>query len=218
MITISSAKPFAQSEEYALNQSRAFTSLHDNYSISQMFYIGHYQDGLDGEKVQFVKPDGDYPRIKMMAEFASHMTTDYVAILNADIILSSHITDVEKRMRDMALPAATSYRYEYQPEDYPNLDAATRHKEDRGMDIFIANPAMWKLVAKEIPEDLWFGHPTWDSWVCGYFCHNLGYGFRQFTDERCVFHPKHSGRLTPHSPEIKNDSPYFTRAKRPSPL
>lgn len=218
MIAISSAKPFKLSEEYARNQERAARALHEKFNVSGIFYVGHYEEGLDGEKVQFVRPDEDYPRIKMMADFASRMTTDYVAILNADIVLWSGISEVEARMRAMALPAATSYRYEFDPEEYPNLGNAVRHKEDRGMDIFIANPAIWKLVARDVPEDLWFGHPTWDSWVCGYFCHHLGYGFRQFTEDRCVFHPKHGGRVTPNAPLIKNDSPYFTRAKRPSPL
>lgn len=218
MILLSSHKPFAQSPEYADNQERASKSWAEKYNVSNIFYVGHYEDGLDSEKTQFVRPEEDYPRIKMMADFASKMTGDYVALINADIVLWSGISEVEKKMRDISLPAATSYRYEFDPADYPNLGNATRHKEDRGMDIFIANPKIWWMVARDAPDDLWFGHPTWDSWVCGYFCHNLGYGFRQFTEDRCVFHPKHGGRLTPNSPKIKNDSPYFTRAKRPSPL
>lgn len=218
MILLSSAKPFAKSQEYATNQERASKSWQEHYTISGIFYVGHYEAGLDSEKTQFVKPEGDYPRIKMMAEFASHMNSEYVAIINADIVLGSGITEVERKMRDCSLPAATSYRYEFEPSDYPNLDKAVRHKEDRGMDIFIAHPGIWKLVAKDIPEDLWMAHQTFDSWLCGYFCHHLGYGFRQFTEDRCVFHPRHGGRQTPNSPKIKNDSPYFTRAKRPSPL
>lgn len=218
MIAISSHKPFAQSPEYAANQSRAAKSWQEKPNITGIFYVGHYEDGLDGERVQFVKPEGDYPRIKMMAEFAGHMSTDYVALINADIVLWSGIADVEQRMREMALPAATSYRYEFDPAEYPNLGNATRHKEDRGMDIFIANPNIWKMVAQTIPEDVLFGHNRWDSWVCGYFCHHLGYGFRQFTEDRCVFHPKHGGRSQPLLATIKTDSPYFTRAKRPSPL
>lgn len=218
MIAVSSAKPFSQSPEYAVNQERAAKSWQEKPNITGIFYIGHYEEGLDGERVQFVKPEGEYPRIKMLADFASQMTTEYVAIINADIVLWSGIVEVENRMRDCSLPAATSYRYEFDSAEYPNLGNAVRHKEDRGMDIFIAHPGIWKLVAKDVPNDLWFGHQTWDSWVCGYFCHHLGYGFRQFTEDRCVFHPKHGGRLTPNSPQIKNDSPYFTRAKRPSPL
>lgn len=218
MIALSSARPFSQSPEYTINQERASKSWQEHYNITGIFYVGHYEDGLNGDKVQFVKPEEDFPRIKMMAEFASHMTSEYVALINADIVLGSGIVDVEAKMRECSLPAATSYRYEFTPEDYPSLDGATRHKEDRGMDIFIAHPGIWKLVAKDVPDDLWFGHQTWDSWVCGYFCHHLGFGFRHFTEDRCVFHPKHGGRQTPNSPRIKNDSPYFTRAKRPSPL
>lgn len=218
MIAISSAKEFSKSQEYAENQRRAALSWQELYVVSGVFYIGHFEDGLNSDKTQFVRPEGDYPTIKMMADFASRMSSDYVALINADIVLGSGLVDVEKRMRDMALPAATSYRYEFEPAEYPNLDNATRYKEDRGMDIFIANPAIWQMVAKEIPEDVLFGHNRWDSWVCGYFCHHLGYGFRHFTEERCVFHPKHGGRSQPHLESIKTDSPYFTRAKRPSPL
>lgn len=154
----------------------------------------------------------------MLAEFASHMTTEYVALINADIVLTSGISNVEQRMRDCSLPSATSYRYEFEPSDYPNLDKAIRHKEDRGMDLFIAHPNIWKLVAKDVPEALWFGHNCWDTWVCGYFCHHLGYGFRQFTEDRCVFHPKHGGRNQPNVENIVKNDPYLTRAKRPSPL
>lgn len=218
MILLSSAKPFSSSQEYAINQERAAKSWVDSYSVSGVFYVGHYEDGLNSDKTQFVRPEGDYPTIKMMAGFASKMSIDYVALINADIVLGSGIVDVEKKMRDMALPSATSYRYEFDPIDYPNLDNAVRYKEDRGMDIFIANPAIWQLVAKDIPADILFGHNRWDSWVCGYFCHHLGYGFRHFTEDRCVFHPKHGGRSQPHLASIKTDSPYFTRAKRPSPL
>lgn len=218
MIIISSARPFAQSSEYAINQERAAQSWQGQRNISGIFYVGHYEEGLNGYGVQFVKPEGDYPRIKMMADFASHMTTEYVAIINADIVLGRGIVEVEQKMGDCSLPAATSYRYEFTPEDYPNLNGAVRYKEDRGMDIFIAHPGIWKLVARDVPEDVLFGHNRWDSWVCGYFCHHLGYGFRHFTEERCVFHPKHGGRSQPHLDSIRTDSPYFTRAKRPSPL
>ncbi len=217
MILVSSHRPFGLSEEYARNQERAAKANHALYNVNSMYYVGHFEEGLVDEKVQFVKPEGDFPTIKELAEFASHMT-EFTAIINADIVLGSNISDVEKKMRDMALPAGTSYRYEFQTGDYPNMDNAIRHKEDRGMDIFIASPAIWKNVAKDVPENLWFSHNYWDTWVCGYFCHHLGYGFRHFTDYRCVFHPKHGGRQQPLLDKITTTDPYLTRAKRPSPL
>lgn len=218
MILLSSHKPFAQSLEYATNQARAAQSWTERPTTTAIYFVGHYEEKLENPKVQFVKPEGDYPRITMLADFASHMTAEYVAILNADIVLTCGISEVEQKMHDCSLPAATSYRYEFDPAEYPNLNGATRHKEDRGMDIFIAHPGIWKLVARDVPEDVLFGHNRWDSWVCGYFCHHLGYGFRHFTEDRCVFHPKHGGRSQPHLDSIRTDSPYFTRAKRPSPL
>lgn len=202
MIAISSRKPFGQSAEYDLNQARAeltwlgkFTNIH---------YLG-------GET---------YPTIKEMATFASQQKMEFVCILNADIVLGPEILTVEAKMVDMALPAATSYRYEFDPADYPDLSKAERHKEDRGMDIFIASPPIWGLVAKRIPSYLRIGNNRWDSWVCGFFCANLGFGFRQFTEQRCVFHPKHGDRkVSEHAHEIAagNDE-FFTRAKYPNPL
>jgi hypothetical protein len=149
-----------------------------------------------------------------MASLAS-IWNDNVAIINADIVVTPVLLEVENKMVDMSIPALTSYRYEFEGE---NLDGAVRHKHDRGMDIFIAQRDIWAMVAKRIPDYLRMGHQTWDSWVCGFFCKNLGFGFRQFTDYRCIFHPKHEGRLHPHSAEIKSDDEYFTRAHVPSPL
>ena len=216
MIAISSHRPFFDNPVYADNQERALKTWRDKFET--IYYFGGYEESLNAPNVRFCRNDDGWPRIKQMVECASKMKSTYVAILNADIVLTDGFVDVEAKMDGMALPAATSYRYEFNPVDYPNLENATRHREDRGMDIFIATPGIWKTVEKEIPDYLRVGHPTWDSWVCGFFCDHLGYGFRQFTENRCVFHPKHLGRLTPHSPEIRNDSKYFTLAKRPSPL
>lgn len=216
MIALSSHRPFTSSPEYAVNQARASRSWRDKFS--NIYYVGHYEEELDSENTLFVRPEGDYPTIKMMAEFASQIQCEYVAILNADIVIGAGIAEVERKMREMALPAATSYRYEFDPADPNWMENAVHHKEDRGMDIFIANPKIWALVARDVPDDLLFGHNRWDSWVCGYFCNHLSYGFRQFTFERCVFHPKHEGRKQPHLDSIKTDSKYFTLAKRPSPL
>lgn len=217
MIAISSARPFASSPEYAANQARASRSWRDKFS--NIYYVGHYEEELDSENTLFVRPEGDYPTIKMMAEFAAQLTSEYVAILNADIVIGSGIAEVERKMCEMALPAATSYRYEFDPTLWPeSLGDAVHHKEDRGMDIFVANPKIWALVARDVPVDLWFGNPTWDTWVCGYFNETLGYGFRSFTQSRCVFHPKHGGRTTPMGSRVTSNSKYFTLAKRPSPL
>lgn len=214
MIAISSHKPFSKSKEYAANQTAASASWKDKFS--KLYYIGHYEEGLCHENTMFVRPGGDYPTIKSMAELAATLNEPYTAILNADIILGDGVLEVEKKMFDMALPAAVSYRHEFIPGE--PLESAVRHKEDRGMDIFIATAAIWRMVAKEIPEGLWFGHNCWDTWVCGFFCHHLGYGFRHFTDFRCVFHPKHEGRQQPNLEMIVKNDPYLTRAKRPSPL
>lgn len=210
MIALSSHRPHEKDGDYAKNQARAANSWN---VFGQVYYFGSYEETLVKPNVLFAKSE-PWPRIKDIADMASHFK-EPVAIINADIVVTPTLIEVEKKMIDLSIPALTSYRYEFEGD---NLDGAIRHKHDRGMDIFIAMPDIWKMVSKRIPNYLRVGHPTWDSWVCGFFCANLGFGFRQFTDYRCVFHPKHEGRLCPHSSEIKNDDEYFTRAHVPSPL
>lgn len=221
MIFITSHKPFSESKEYALNQGRAAVTWSDLSCVERIYYFGHYEEELNqGDKALFARKFDHWPRIKDMVAMASQLVTEYVALINADIVLTVGFNDVVKRMSDLSLPAATSYRYEFDPAKWPDTTDAVRHKEDRGMDIFIAKPRIWKEVFHEIPDYLRVGHNRWDSWMCGWFCDHLGYGFRQFTDMRCVFHPKHGGRGTPpHGEEIAaGNEKYFTLAKCPSPL
>lgn len=214
MIAISSARRHDKNSEYALNQKRAGESWK---LFKAVYYFGGYEEELSHENVLNVS-SGEWPEIKRMAEFASHMQDDLVALINADIVVTEPIVEVEKKLKELTIPAATSYRYEYSPNDWPNLSGAVRRKTDRGMDIFVATPEVWKMVSKRIPDYLRIGHQQFDSWLCGFFCANYGFGFRQFTESRCIFHPKHGGRETPHSPSIRSDDEYFTRAHAPSPL
>jgi hypothetical protein len=214
MIAISSARKHEKNAEYAMNQKRAGESWK---LFKQVFYFNGYEQELTHDNVLNVKSD-DWPSIKRMAEFASNMVDDLVAIINADIVVTEPLLEVEQKLKELTVPAATSYRYEFDPDDYPDLSNAVRHKEDRGMDVFVATPEVWGMVSKRIPEYLRIGHQTFDSWLCGFFCSNFGFGFRGFTDYRCVFHPKHGGRDTPHSASIKSDDEYFTKAHVPSPL
>lgn len=213
MIAISSARRHEGNPEYATNQVRAAASWR---LFDRVYYFGSYEKDLCYDNTMFARSD-DWPTIKSMAEFASHMKDDLVAIINADIVVTAPIKEVEAKLKDLTMPAATSYRYEFDPAT-ADLRSAVRHKEDRGMDIFVATPDVWKMVSARIPGYLRIGHQTFDSWICGFFCANFGFGFRQFTDYRCIFHPKHEGRQTPHSSDIRSDDEYFTRAHVPSPL
>lgn len=160
----------------------------------------------------------EWPTIKHIAHLASEINGGrYVAVINSDIVVTEPILEVEKKLKELTIPCATSYRYEFDPTA-PDLSGAVRYKTDRGMDIFVALPHVWKMVADRIPDDLRIGHNRWDSWMCGFFCHNFGFGFRQFTDYKCIFHPRHDGRIQPHLNTIKFDDEYFTRAHAPSPL
>lgn len=210
MIAVSSHRPHQSDVDYAKNQILASKSWD---VFTQIYYFGPFEKDLYRPNVTFIDSE-PWPKIKHIVDIASNFAVP-VAIINADIVVTPVILDVEKKMIDLSIPALTSYRYEFEGE---NLDGAIRHKSDRGMDIFIAGRDIWRMVYKRIPDYLRIGHQTWDSWMCGFFCANLGFGFRQFTDYRCIFHPKHEGRLHPHSSEIKSDDEYFTRAHVPSPL
>lgn len=221
MIAVSSFRPHKEDPEYARNQIRAVKSWRNVFQ--EVHYFGEREPELELDclKVKFTETKG-FPSIFMMASYAATLDSPLVTILNSDIVLGVMLRSVFGVMLHMGLPAATSYRYEYDPAnpDYPEnyVKAESRNKQDRGMDIFIAMPQIWGLVAKHVPPYLRIGHQTWDTWVCGYFCSQLGYGFRQFTEQRVVFHPPHGGRNTPHSHEIRNDDPCFTLAKQPSPM
>lgn len=215
MIAISSARRHEKSPEYAANQKRACESWK---LFSKVFYFGSYEEDLRRDNVLWVRSEEEFPSIKRLAEFASHVDEGELAcLINADIVVTDPILLVEKKLKELTIPAATSYRYEFDPAT-GDLSSAVRNKQDRGMDIFVAGPNVWKMVAARIPDYLRIGHQTFDSWLCGFFCDNFGFGFRQFTDYCCIYHPKHGGRETPHSSEIKNDDPYYTRAHVPSPL
>jgi hypothetical protein len=214
MIAISSARRHEKNAEYARNQKRACDSWR---LFNSVYYFGSYEEELKRDNVLWVKSE-EWPTIKSMAEFAAWIQGDLAAIINADIVVTEQIIEVEKKLKELTIPSATSYRFQFDPEVYPDLTGATRNKNDRGMDVFVCTPQTWSEIAKEVPEYLRIGHPTWDTWVCGFLCSRHGFGFREFTSHRCIFHPKHEGRETPHSEAIRSDHDYFTMAKRPSPL
>lgn len=214
MIAITSIRPFNKSDEYKTNQIRAAQSWN---LFEHVYIIGQREPELEFLAGTTFLEGLDWPTIKYISILASEIGDRYVAVINSDIVVAEPLLQAERKLQELTIPCATSYRYEFDPTD-PDLSKAVRYKIDRGMDIFVALPNVWKMVADRIPEDLRIGHNRWDSWVCGFFCHNFGFGFRQFTDYRCIFHPKHDGRIQPHLNTIKFDDEYFTRAHVPSPL
>jgi hypothetical protein len=217
VIAVSSFRPHAEDPAYAKNQIRARQSWDDCFE--SVHYFGQPEPSLDGKQTKTFFLGSNWPTVRDMASFASGSSAQYAAILNADIVVSPLISRVERQMLNLGLPAATSYRYEFDPSDPVILRMdGIRNRNDRGMDIFIATPQIWGIVADKIPAYLRIGHPTWDTWICGFFCSTLGRGFVQFTEERVVFHPKHEGRKTPYSSDIRNDDPCFTLAHVPSPM
>lgn len=215
MIAVSSPRPHSD-REYARNQRRAIDSWVGVFS--SIHYFGTPEPELQTNNVFW--HGSDWPTIREMTRLAGDFhQSDYSAIINADIVVGTGLFDVEYELKKQSILAATSYRWEYDPEETKFLKInQNRDKNDRGMDIFIANPEIWRIISKAVPPYLRIGHPTWDTWVCGFFCDRLGTSFRQFTDRKVIFHPRHGGRKTPYADEIRNDEKYFTLAKRPSPL
>lgn len=199
MIIISSHRPHAKNDSYRRNQIRAKQSW-DVFS-RKVIYFGKYEPELatTPDKTTFIGGE-DFPRIADMATVAS-IQADVVAIVNADIVLTKPILEMERRVLLRQVYGAISRRYHYDPETF-DITMAQDDPKDRGRDIFMAMPKVWGQIAARIPPGYRIGHQRWDAWVSDYFRDNFGKKFYDFTGLRCVFHPVHEDRYMPHSQEI----------------
>ena len=199
MIIVSSHRPHSRSEAYRINQVRAKKSW-DAFA-RKIVYFGLNEPELQtSEKTFFVGTD-DFPRIMDMASFAGSQS-DVVAIVNADIVLTKPILEMERRILRKQVYGAISRRYHYDPTT-ADLTMAKDDPADRGRDIFIALPRVWAQIALKIPSGYRIGHQKWDAWVSDYFRDNFGKKFYDFTGLRCVFHPIHEERTMPYAREIE---------------
>lgn len=208
MIAISSFRPHNLSREYQQNQIRAKESWEKVFS--KIIYLGNHEPELDSLKTAFLGYSG-WPTIKELARLASTQSS-LVALINSDIVVTDPIRDVEEKMVRTGIQAAVSRRFEFDPK---NHDLATAQIVDKGLDIFIAHPKLWAMVAKEIPDNLQIGHIQFDTWLTGFFLVKLGNAFRDFSRFKCVFHPKHSGRHMPHNPAEPLKDRYSLAAQLP---
>ena len=205
MIAVSSFRPHSQSEVYRANQIAARRSWEDHFE--RIFYFGSHEPELDGEKTLFVRQTEQWPRIREMASFcASQDPEKLVAIVNADIVVTGKILDVEKAMIASKLLAATTRR----------RDLKTREliPDDKGRDIFILTPATWRKAASRIPPECRIGHQQWDSWMIGFLRKECEKKFAQFNDVPCVFHPAHGERLMPHAADVERIDPTWLNFHR----
>lgn len=164
--------------------------------------FGPHEPDLSNRKVSFV-PSEQFPRIKVMAEFAALQKNHYVAICNGDILLDPKILRIENRMRFSNYRCASSRRWHFDPlkpmsEALETADLGS----DRGRDVFVARWDVWTRIAAETPDRLRIGHGTWDAFMTDKFREHWNDKFIDFTAFRMVHHPHHGDRRRPHELEV----------------
>lgn len=206
MTSVSSFRPFKDSDEVARNQYRAKESWEEVFS--EIIYFGAHEPALVSPKTFFVDSP-DFPTIDLMITAAS-FCRGWVAILNADIVVSTMLGSVVAECIRKNVQAITSKRYEFEP-DAPNMDKAK--VKDSGYDFFMADAKLWAGAATHVPSGYRIGHNRWDNWVLGYFNVICGKRFVDVTSRRCIFHPRHGERNQPHHIQVPNDR--FLQLGRP---
>jgi hypothetical protein len=199
MTLISSAKPFGRSVEVDANQYAAKYSWE---SVADcIVYCNPSQEDLRSPKTQFVELD-DFPIIFELATLAS-MSSDWVAILNADIVIGSRLPEIIEKLNEIQFNAATSWRFNFNPE--VGILSAEAQPSDSGLDFFMALPEVWKGVVEKVPKDLRIGSQLWDTWLLSYFSTFCCQTYADITQARVVFHPRHESRCygpAPKTPEL----------------
>jgi hypothetical protein len=215
MIThaISSARPHQGHPDYASNQTRARKSW--KHIFGWVIYASPEEPDLALPGTLFQPQDDPYPTIKSIAQIAAKIQDGLVTVLNADIVLIPEFMEVMQIMVRKGICAATSRRRTF-TEDIADAKLV---REDRGLDIWVAEPGIWSEVARFVPASLKFGHFFWDTWMLGFLKETVGLGFRDFTAHHCVFHPQHDGRHMPYNEAITSSmkaNHYVQRARLPS--
>lgn len=185
MIAITSARPLDQcTPEIRENQLRAHRSWLT--AFERMIYVGKSCDELSSILSEFV-PGKDRPSIQSLCAIAAQMGT-WACLINADIVISPKLKEVERRMDAQGIKCAVSQRY----------DLESGFVIDQGLDFFCAVPEVWESAARKIPKEFRIGFGAWDNWMLGFFVCEYGRKCADISRERCVFHPRHESRLSPN--------------------
>lgn len=211
MIAVSGHKPHALNGEYRRNQVAAVHTWLDVFD--SIYFFGPLESELMFPKVNFIATNEDgrigqenFPTIKQLFSFMANQGSNLVAIINADIRVTPKLKGVEAHMQSRNLQAACSYRWQGDP---PAII-------DKGMDIFVARTWLWKILAREIPNDYRLGHCEWDTWVLGQLMRHTHWKMADFTPSRCIFHPIHDGRDRPLNHKVpKMPESQYDYAKLP---
>lgn len=193
MTGISSFKPLSESNTIATNQIRAHQSWVAVFD--SIVYFGALEKQLYSSSTQFIEWERR-PRIVALVAAAA-LSKDLACIVNADIVLARGIRDLQvdrTRFGGMKTWHGLAYysrRYEYDPRLF---DLHGAKLVDQGVDFFAAYPDVWKRCLKTIPEDFRIGCSGWDNWMIEFMRTNYGSNFKEITNQRLVFHPKHQER------------------------
>lgn len=124
-----------------------------------------------------------------MAQYAAALD-DWVAIINADIVVSKGITRLQSALDREGVWCGISRRLQFEPNG-PLRDGRL---VDLGLDFFFARPSMWALVASEIPTQFEIGKQLWDTWVLSFFLIHAGENCVDLTPSNLIWHPRHTAR------------------------
>lgn len=210
MIAVSTIRPFGDDPVYKANQLMALSSWLNVFD--KVIYVNKPEREIDDRKVFFVPLNEEFPTLKSLAWIAAFQYEE-TALINGDIVVTEPLTRIPGIMRREYVWAVTSKRYQFDPA---KQDLSQAVVEDNGADFFLAQPNMWKYVSNQAPVNLRFGQDMWDHWLLGFFNVMLGKQFRNITDYRCIYHPKHEGRK--RVPTDKPNDPYFNAANWPRSL
>lgn len=209
MIAVSSHKPHAQSGEYRQNQIAAHESWYPVFD--EIYYFGPDEPELSDPKTSFVPAD-NFPWVRDMMAFAGRQR-QLVALINADIIVTPRLRTIEIQMDQKAINAGVSKRWNMAPK-LDSLDDA--QVTDKGLDIFLAKPWLWREVARQCPAGYRIGHCEWDTWTLGTLMRITHRKMADFTESKCIFHPIHEGRDRPFNKEVpKMPESIYDFAKMP---
>jgi len=185
MIAVSSFRPLDENHEYAANQLKAKATWDGVFT--GVIYFNQWEPRLASDNTLFLGDD-THPTIKSMTTLCSTIQ-GWSCIINADIQVSPRLSLLEHIAHKHRALALTSYRYEISS----NVVARTY---ERGLDFFAAQNSVWSAIAKMCPPDLRIGHAMWDNWMVAAMNDKAWGRFFDITSSRCIFHPKHGGRLT----------------------
>lgn len=160
--------------------------------FDRIIYVGNEEQELKHHKVVFC-PSEQFPKISDLVKIAAQTGRPYSVILNGDIILGPAFKSVLELMVMTSAKAGLSRRLNFDKKEGIRNAQFT----DLGLDVFVAQPEVWRKMYRQVPKDYRIGHIMWDTWCSGYFNRVLKGSVVDFSHFRCVFHPNHEGRKRP---------------------